>query len=361
MADGTRAIIASLVIVVALMVGLVIVDALAQSRSGSADSRIERDAAVFGASYDGDYVAVNDVVGTDETVYKTTGYTVRFTGADDSELSADGPTLGNDTNWHLSVWGNVDSGAGADTMQLAAVSDGEVRIVYDGASNEWLVFYYRQDTRNSYNATVATSGSEVGNFTNIQAGANDTHLRIWRNNTLGQTVSITGDSTATARSPSNWDGRVEELRQFESVANTTLRSSLVSEPVEQRPSTNRTARVMFDAPYDQDALVLFANADGTLSNASRVRSGFARQVMQPKNASNELAGTTDYAFDQDGPSIKITSSAMGASELDGAPVAYVSYDRPAVATPLAQLTSWFNVAAVLPLVLIAAAIIARLR
>jgi len=357
-----RVIVTGLIITVVLLAGVQLTGALIDARAPD-DSRVERDAAVFGADYDGSLISVNSVAGQNETVYKTTGFALELTGASDSVFSSsESVSLDNDSSWHASVWAEPNSGAVSQTMSVAAVSDGELRIYYNGSANEYAAWYYRQSTRNSYEVAVSDDGSPVAGLTNIQVRANDSELRIYRNGTLGETADITVDSTVAAPTEAgNWDGTIEELRTFSEPLDSSNRSEVVNSPAQQQPDLNRSARVMFDSPYDQDAVILFQGSAGSVANGTLSRVGFSEQIMQRASAENDVAGTTDYVFDRTGPRVAIDDS-EGSSELAGAPVAYVDYDTFGTGVSLANLTSTFvGTAALIPFLLIAAAIIARLQ
>lgn len=358
MARAVEVLIASLALVVALFTGLVVVDDLVTAREAtSGDVRVERAEGLLEGP--GTYVDVADgAVGYDETVYQTTGYAMNFTGAPDSELSATGVyDFGNDTSWHVSVWAHPDVGTGTDVMKVTSVSDGELIVYYNGTAGHWAAWYYRADTRNSYEATVPTQHPQ-GNLTNVQVKANDTHLAIYRNATVGDEVAITGDNSVDSPTAAgNFDGRVEELRVFDEPADATNRSELYNSPTEQQPDLDRALRVMYDQPDRPETLLLIAGGEATASNVT-FSAGFPEDRMQRKNLTNDLAGTSDYRFDSDGPRIAPVSG----GELDGAPVAYVDYYRPETQVSLTGLmNSWVQLAALIPLVLVATAIAARVR
>lgn len=363
MVRPARAVIVSLAIVIVLLVGVQIADSLIFGSVGSDifDQTVERDAARYGDTVNQDFVSVNSVTGENETVYKTTGYALNLTGANDSQLNAnDGYDLENDTSWHVSVWARVAAGAGGDTREVASISDGEIRIYRNGSANEWRVWYYRQDTRNSYEASVPTNNS-VGNLTNIQAKANDSHLVVYRNTTAGTAVAITGSNTVDAPTEANnWDGTIEELRTFGEPLDATNRSNLYNSPAEQRQNLDRTMRVMFDKPADQDAAVLLQGSDATVSNGSLDKVGFDEQVMDPETTSNNLNGDTDYKFDENGPKVAREDPPAGDSELKGAPAAFVTY-KSSGSLVVPDVSNWFGVAALIPIVLLIIAIVARIQ
>lgn len=355
--DPFRAIVSSLVIVIALLLLVPIVDDFAAARDvGTSEVRVEYDQAYLEGAGTLVDVGDGDRVGDNETVYQTTGYALRLDGSSDAEVTGDGVAdLGNDTTWTVSVWASPDAGSGR-TMELASVSDGEVRIYLNESRGEWAVWYYRQSTRDSYEVTAATS-SPVGNLTNLQARANGTHLQFYRNDTLAGATDITVASTEAAPTEAtNWDGRVEELRVFGDAVSATVQTELYADPAEQRPGQNRIARLMFDQASETDTTLEAISAlELSVSGGQFVKTGFAENITDPETFNNNLAGESDYDFDTDGPRLE----PLADGELDGAPIAYVDYNAAATGTALSSLTGWLGVAALVPLVLISVAIISR--
>jgi len=354
MAQMLRGIVVAIAIVVALLVGVTLLDTVGNARV--VDERVERDAAVFGDGYTGGTVTVNDAVAVandQQVVYKTTGYAATLTGAPDSKISSSGGyDLRNDTTWHVSLWASVDSGQGSADMEAASISDGEVRVVYNGSTSEWLAYYYRHDTADSYTATVATSGDEVGNLTNIQVAANGTHLTLFRNTTQGSTANITTANTADAPvHAGNWDGRLEELRTFSDNLSSSDRSALYSNPVEQQPSLPRTMRLMYDNPQDQAVVMPLQGTDATASNVTFTKDGFA-EVTADRNS--------DYTFERDGPAVGVADQGAGTSAIDSAPIAYVSYDK-FTTSIFVDFSGFFEVAQLIPMIIVVVLIIRLLR
>jgi len=357
MADAQQIIITSLVISIVLLLGVPIVESISTQRETVGGERVLYDEAILADA--GTFVSIDDTAGMNETVYKTTGFAINFTGANDSNLSGTGAlSFGNETDWHVSVWGRPDAGTEGDTMQVTAISDGELIIYYNGSASEWRAWYYKQSTRDSYEVAIAAPSPVSGNFTNIQVRANDTHLTIFRNTTAGGTADITTSSTVDAPTEAgNWDGRVEELRTFDTAQNSSVIGDLHAQPVQQRPGLNRSARLMFDQPQrPSETLILLTGQTATASNVT-FASGFPEQIMDEQTVANDLAGTSDYRWKNDGPQL----APVADGEIDGAPAAYASYERPATGIALTDFIVWYSVAALLPLVLIATFIIGRLR
>ena len=314
---SSRTVISAIVVGAILLVGFAVFGAIATTTSGG--ERIEYDAATLDGV--GSWSAFNDGQGTDQTVWKTTGYAVNLTGSDDSYVESDTSyEISSDDTWTVSAWGYVDNESWNDTMALVS-ADGRVIITYNGSAGNWSVWYYDDGSRDSYQVNVSTSGNEVGNLTNVMAWSNETHLAVYRNNTRGEIKNITTNSVADAPvNATNWDGRLEEVRTFDDALNSSERSDVVDQPTEPH-AYNVTSRIMMDQPNRATQLVLYTDARMIQSNVS-FSAGFPADVMQQKSPSNDLAGDTDYEWDKLGPQIKPTAG----GELEGAPVAYASYD-----------------------------------
>jgi hypothetical protein len=352
MSNALRVIIAVAVVVTSLLVGVLVVDSLVTS-TAAGNEQVTRQA-VLGDT--GAYTSLDNGVGQDETVWKTTGYAVNLTGADDSYVqSTDSVSISDTDTWTLSAWAYVDEGnAGAN---MTAVSlNGRLLLRYNGSANHWQAWYYDDGTRDSYVVNASTSGDEVGTFTHVLVRSNGTDLAIYRNATLGERKAITtGSSVAAPVKTDNWDGRLEEIRTFDEALNASERSALYAQPVEQRPGFDPTSRIMFDQPDKNTQLILYTSAALDQSNVT-FSAGFAAQQMQE----GDLAATgADYKWDPTGPQIAFIEG----SELDGAPVAYASYTF-GVAGVAGLVGGWatlIQVAALLPMIGIGLAILTKLR
>jgi len=351
-----QALIAGFLIVVVGMSATMVLGTFAESTGIETDERIERQAAVFEGS-DG-WVQLGDGTGTNHTVYKTTGYAVELTGAPDSYVQSERDVeFAADDNWTVSVWAGVDEGSA--TAEMTAVDiDGRVLVTYDGGAGQWSAWYYDDGSTNSYVANVSTSGHEVGNLTNVQVRHNGTHLSIYRNGTLGETVATTGDSIQSAPvNATNWDGRLEELRTFDHALNSSERATLVDSPAQQLPGADPTARAMFDQPDRATQLLLYS---GTQLETSNVTYGDGVPAQQMDGDGN-LVGV-DYQWESDGPQI----APADGGELDGAPVAYASYDKAAdgAGEMLRSWGSFSEIMSTVPVllgVLVILGLLARLR
>ena len=337
-----------ILIFVILLVGIAVLNPVAEqtTQSDSSTRDITRDAVLL--PDDTSFVDFNNGYGDGETVYETTGYAVNLTGADDSYVqSRQGFELATDKNWTVSVWAYVDQGAGNDNMTVVS-ANGRVIIGYNGSNSQWTAWYYDESTRDSHRVNVPTAGNEVGNYTNVMAWANGTHLSIYRNNTQGESVDLSTDEIVSAPVDSGtWDGRLEELRTFDRALDGTNRSQIVTNPTEEAPTFAPTSRAMFDQPDTSTQLLLYTGTKLQQSNVS-FDAGFPEDTQS--------AGT-DYQWDTDGPQIRFVSG----GDLDGAPVAYASYRFNPVSGGLDQLTDWLYLAAIVPVLVVVGYIVLTVR
>lgn len=298
-----------LIVVIILLLGTQLFSVMTQGQSGT-DESVTRDAGLLEGT---DFTRLDTGEGSDETVWETTGYAVNTSGASDSYVQSEsGFEIASDGNWTVSVWGYVDAGNVGENMSLAS-ANGRVIITYNGTNSEWQAWYYDEAQRNSYEVSVPTSGDEVGNFTNLQAWANGTHFTIYRNGTQGDIVDITTENITSAPVDSgNWDGRIEELRTFDKALDSTNRTYLVNNGAEEAPNFSPTSRAMFDQPGKSTQLLLYTDTKLTQSNVA-FSQGFLEQ---------EQSKGTDYEWRDNGPQV----AAVASGDLDGAPVAYASYE-----------------------------------
>lgn len=340
MSNGVGAVITVLVLSIALILGIVIVDQVGTTaQSDAVSSDVEYDAALLQDT--NTFVPFNDGTGLNETVWKTTGFAIELTGANDSFVeSNDQITFAEDDTWSVSTWASVSPGAESNTM-TAISADGRVLIQY--ANGTWSGWYYDEGERTSYRVNVS-SQNQPGNLTLVTATANKTHFTIYQNTTQGDVVALSNSSfnDATLNS-SNWNGRLEETRSFDDYTNASEQATLYNNPIEARNDRNRTLRVMYDQPH-RDQIAIFAGTSVRYSNAT-FASGFAEQVMQP--ASNVIGA--DYEWQQTGPEIRPKSG----GELDGFPVAYASYDfETSISAQMEGVSDAFELAAIVPILLI---------
>lgn len=344
MATALRAVIAGLMIVITLSLGNILVSDIADNTAGiemPGDEVVE-----LGAT--NEFTTINNGEGTDETVRNSRGYAVNLTGSDDSYVeSKDGYTIAEDNTWAVSTWARVDSDASSDDM-TAVSANGRVIIEYAGSRSEWSVWYYDEGNRDSYMVNVSAP-NQPANFTNVIAWSNGTHLTVYRNNTQGEVVEISGDNSVDAPvSSTNWNGRLDEVRTFDSPINDSVRSEIVASPIAPQPDTNRTSRVMFDEPDKNSQSIFFT---GTRMEHSNVQ-------FSPGLDGQVLSRGTDYEWNTEGPQIKPLSG----GELDGAPVAYVDYTfESALHSTIEGWGDAVRIAAMIPMILIIGVIIARLR
>ncbi len=352
--SAVRTVILVIAIAVALVIGVSVLGDIAAVSSDDGAATEQQSAVLLDGT--GTWTQINHFSGYDETVYNSRGWGVNFTGADDSYVeSTQSVELGTVGNWSVSTWARVDNGSASENMTVVAAG-GDVTLQYNGSRGNWTAHYYDRSSRQTWRVDV-NSPDPTGNFSLVTATANETHLTIYRNTTRGETVNITGENSVPLGNYSNFDGVVDETRTFNDTANASEVAAHHAAPIAPSDDRRRTGRIMFDQPNRSQQLFFFADADVAQSNVTFSKA-LPGEVMDRKSLENDINGDTDYRWDSDGPRIYVVSG----GQLDGAPVAYVDFTlEKSMATFLTKSSDAIALAAILPLLLIAALVITRLR
>jgi len=250
-------------------------------------------------------------------VNDSTGYAIELTGADDSFYESNSNIdLASDGNWSVSTWARVDDDAGDENM-TAVSANGRVIIQYNGSDGNWSVWYYDDGTGNSY-VLETDAPDQPGNLTLVTATANNTHIKVYRNDTLAATENLSTSSVEDADlNATNWDGTLDETRVFDDGTNDSEQSDLYNNPVAPRPERNRTARLMFDEGSGDRTAIYFTPTYADLSNHTWVTTGLDGHI---------LTDGTDYTLNQDSGTI----TALDGGRIDGAPVVWIDYQYQAL-------------------------------
>lgn len=349
MSNSVNAIVAALVIAILLVIGGLLVGNVAQTAEpDNAGAEAVNEPVLLGAA--GQTVTIGDLEGVDETVVNSKGKAINFTGANDSYVeTTEAVDYGTVGNWSVTTGARLDPGATTENMTVVSVS-GDVLIQYNASRGNWTAYYYDRASRQSWRVDV-NAPSPSANFTVVTATANQTHFWIYANTTRGEVVNITGSNTAEYGNYTNFDGRVDETNTFNDTTNSSEQAGFVTNPIGPRPDRYRTARLMFDRPNRSTQLMFFAPANIVASNATGA-AGFAGSEMQ--SVDDTLFATADYRWYVEGPKIKPLSG----GELDGAPVAYVSYTQRIGPTGIVGgFADAMAFAAIIPIVLVAMALL----
>jgi len=292
-----------------LFIGISAVSTVVETGSDDAES-VQTAAELNGTQW----VALDDSAGTDETVFDSRGYAVALTGADDSYTQTESDiSLNTSQNWTVSAWASrADSTAETQTVLSL---DGEIIIAYNGTTGNWVGWFYDAGDRASYNVTVNAT-TPPGDLASVVLVRDGDRLTIYENTTGGSSVMLTGTNTAADPNGTNWHGRLEEIRVHNSSWDATTRNNHYSNPIDPVPA-GAQGRIMFDEPYRDTQRLFYESGDVATSNAT-FGGGIPGSEMQ---ADSLLGG--DYEWQSDGPRIRPLSG----GELDGAPVAYVDYQR----------------------------------
>jgi len=246
-------------------------------------------------------------------VNDSTGYAIELTGTDDSFYkSHSNINLASDENWSVSTWARVDDDAGSKNM-TAISANGRVIIQYNGSDGNWSAWYYDDGTGNSY-VLETSAPDQPGNLTLVTTTANDTHFKLYRNNSLEATANLSTSNVEDADlNATNWDGTLDEARVFDDATNDSEQSDLYNNPVAPRPERNRTARLMFDEGSGDRTAIYFTRTYADLSNHTWVTTGLNGHI---------LTDGVDYTINQDSGTI----TALDGGPIDGAPVVWIDYE-----------------------------------
>lgn len=338
-----------------LLLGLAVVNPVVETATDNSDAGEPVQTNVITDQGTGIWYPINRYAGVEPDVVTSRGYAVNLTGASDSYVESDSNLdVAADDTWTVSVWGRLDADASAE-VQTALAVDGRLTIRYNQTSAEWVAWYYDDGSGDSYEIAVGDT-SQPANWSNVQVVSNGTHLRIYQNNTAGESVQLdSGGVTDAPVNATNWNGRLEEVRTFDDALNASQRQAVVDGPVRPRPGTNRTARVMFDEPYADQQVILFSSASLETSNAT-FASGFAGETL---DRGQYAATGGDYVWQESGPEIKLVSGGDG----EGLPIVYVDYTLKKLSP-----TSWvstveqvWGLAALVPFIVIAGYLFTVLR
>lgn len=287
--------------------------------------------------------------GDNETVLDSRGYAIRLNGSNDSYVESDQQVdISSDNTWSVSVGASVNSSATAD--ELTAVSlNGRLVITYNRTASEWRAWYYDESDRASYNLSVS-GPNQPGSLATVTVVSNGTHLTLYRDNAVSDTANITGSGSFDPApvNSSEWYGRLDELRTFDTALDNSQRQTLVDDPVRGLPDATTTSRIYFDVPETTGSEpIFFSPATLQLYNAEYV-DGYDGSEMDEGFFTSLGA---DYDWDNQGPAI----TPLDGGDLDGAAAAFISYDdydSGAVPQLLSGFQSALVLAGILPLLLV---------
>lgn len=334
--DNPAAVVIELVVVVIiLLVGLTVAPAVGgSSPDGSVGLGGDGEATFVAADLD-DFNSVSD----------STGQAADLTKGSDVQITGGIGVIGD--SWHWSTFASVDDTSRSQV--LWSVRQNYI-LAYDGASSEYVLWYYNSSTTNSYRTTVAAS--TPGSLTNVQVARSGSTLTLYNSSDADSSISITPGTESSASAPTfaSQAGTLEETRTFDTSLNSSERQRLRTDPIKPLKPDNRTARLMFDNDGRQVVIDLRSGASGDI-----VGGGYG-QLGGPRTSG--LAGTTltegtDYNLtDPGGVKLEMTGA------YDRAPRVALATDDTTVETLITSLT---GIVDVLLLVVVSALIIRVVR
>lgn len=350
-----RAVVTAVIFFVVISAGIMALSAFADPQTSDGESRTGEATLLNGPE---EYAAVADSYGTDPTVYNSLGKAVELSGANDSYVRASQSVeIASDSTWGISAWASVTNTSTTETVAVLTLDEWGV-LTYNGSADAWEAWVYDPATTESYRLNA--SAPSPGALTNLQVTANDTHVALYRNNTLGEAKSRSDDAAAAAPSTvSNCPCVLDEVRGIDEYPNSSQRQQLVDEPVAPLNSANRTVRIMFDQAGQSSQLLFYADGRVEQSNVGFV-DGHPGEVLEGQSVINDITGSTDYIWDTTGPSLYVVDG----GQLDDAPVAYVDYTYHsyggAVSDWTRSLERTFDMAMMIPTILLLVVIISYL-
>lgn len=345
MVTGLRAVIAGFAIVIALMAGLTVVDALyTVGTDRGQGSNTTNGVGIVGGS-------ASFTADTVDSVYRartSLNDSVNLSGAPDSNVTIDSDAdLGHDLS--VCTYGVASSDTVTnDRTQILLATQAAV-LQYNGTTDEWQGYYYNTSSRNSFRASVTAASPNSPTLVCLNHGQQN--LNVSANTTRGTNVTTGTSNIAAYPTGGNWNGTVEETRLYDYPLNTSQRADWVAEPVLAVNGEAPATRVTYDTTgTTADTFgVYFASGSATASNASLVTGRRGPAITEG----------TDYSISGSTISIGASNTLNQTGE-----VLYVTF-LPLSGTMLQNVVQGFGsfsgLAALVPLLLIATVIIARLR
>lgn len=351
----TTVLLTAAIVFIVLFVGLSVLSTVVETTTRGAnegDGESIQTAVTFDST--GQFYRIDNSYGEDETVFDSRGDAVYFGPTNDSFVESDQDIqLSDGGNWTVSVWGSLNTSAAPNELRTLLNIDGQLMLVHNGSSDEWVAYYYDEGSRDGTNVSVAAP-NQPGSLTNIQVVRRGDEVTIYRNTTAGETASVSSSSPFAAPvAATDWHGRLEELRIYDDALSSSVRNDLYTDPNGPTTGHNQTARIMFDEPSRDSQRIFYSPATLQQSNVT-FRDGVPGQELD--EGSMSLLGS-DYEWSTDGPQLK----PLEGGRLDGAPVAYVDYTRLASVranTLLVPLSSALTLAGMIPILLILGYIVA---
>jgi len=345
------------ILFVLLFIGIAVVNPVISTTtggdSGAQGERIVTSVELGGA---GQFVAIDDDYGHNQSVYDSRGYAVHFTASNDSYLAADKDvTLSTGGNWTVSLWASLNQSAATGVTHAVVNLDGQLIVTHNDTTSDWTAHYYDEGDRTGTNVSV-NAPDQPGVLANIQVVRAGDTLTIYRNNTAGESADLNDSGVFEAPvNATDWHGRLEELRVYDDALSSSTRSNLYQDPNGPTTGHNQTARAMFDEPYRSSQRLYYTSAVLQQSNVS-FQQGHAGQTVDEGDFA--VLGA-DYKWRSDGPEL----APVGGGRLDGAPVAYVDYNEQRVSTTdlTRQFSSALVLAGLIPVVLVVGYIVTTLN
>jgi len=214
-------------------------------------------------------------------------------------------TIDDNNGGTLMATAALDSGANQSAAYHVAGADGDLVLRFD--DGQWLAIYANQTT-----TTASAPASSATDYTTLSArwdGASD-ELTLFVDGSAANTTSI--GTTEQRQVANNLDGRIEEVRIFDSALGNSPITTYHGDPINSLNGQTHETRLLFDEGEGSSTLAFYQGAQADIVGPHSWTTG-VEQGQTPQ------AGTD---FEVSGNSIRVVSGGY----LDGQPKLYLSFE-----------------------------------
>jgi hypothetical protein len=224
----------------------------------------------------------------------------------------------------------------------------EYQLSYNGSSQQYQLYYFDEETRDSYIVRVNASATPT-KLSPIFFSRDGETLTL-RTTTNSSAIQTTGDSFVALPTDAGLDGRIEETRVVNTILTSSQRTSYVNDPIDPVAVGNRESRLMFDKTGESVAVDFRANASARLTGDATRGSGVAGQQLD-EGVDFELSPPEDS---------RQTITALAGGKLEDMPRVFVAATND-FETLLDLVSVAFGIGGVVLIVTIAVKVISRVK
>jgi len=259
---------------------------------------------------DDDTTGLEDDSG-DFLVRDSRGYAVDLKGTENSYVRSNSKLdVTTNESWTVCTWASVDSESQDKTMSALSVG-GDLVMTYNGSTDHWAAWYYKDGGRSSYRVDVPAS-NQPGGLSLVCVEHDGEYLSISEDDGgAGGYLNTSEPGIAEGSLDAQpWDGRLEETRTFNGTLSASEQTQLYGDPVAPLPSANRTARLYYDNARSSEP-IFFASTSATVNNAN----------WDDGHSGTVLTAGEDYELDEENQRIRV----LAGSPVDGAPAVWIDW------------------------------------